>query len=220
MLKKIWPSNIHRLLECRASLQLPHFIMPSKYADRGKSIHARIEEYFKEGGIVKKDIKPYVDYIKPLIKEIQQDGGSYYLEWKLHDATYPDNISGKPDFFAYNPASKTLEIVDFKTGYRYVNPNHNPQLLFYLYLILQCFEEIKPIRVFTTIIQPEISLDAVSREVNHSQYEKFKQNLELLINEVMTGKTIKYHENAGSHCLYCPSAVYCKGFLKENLGVK
>jgi len=54
-----------------------------------------------------------------------------------------DWFEGTPDLFAYNKESRTMYVVDYKTGFHYVSAQNNAQLLSYANLIMLNHKEWK-----------------------------------------------------------------------------
>ncbi len=85
-------------------------------------------------------------------------GSGPFIEQQISIPSLGENCFGTPDCWGWNPATKHIEIIDYKFGHRFVDEYFNPQGLLYLFGILSkinpawSFQE--QISVSFTVVQP------------------------------------------------------------------
>lgn len=154
------------------------------------------------------------------------DGGHLYIEAVqgkpgIGESTVPvtriheSKCYGSPDWWQWNPATKTLRVVDYKFGRLYVEVWENHQLVAYaiglmeflgldendtiLELVLvqpRCYHRDGPIREWRTV---PIKLRPFVNEMNQSAHESEEANP---------------RTKSGPHCLHCPARVGCTTYQK------
>ena len=116
-------------------------------------------------------------------------------------------FEGTPDFFAYDKESKSLYVLDYKTGYKHVVAWENTQLLSYACMILLSKKFDWEIQNFCLAILNTQS-DIVST---------FQPSLKTVLNHVARiekSLSFTYEQNTfysikGRWCQFCPSKAYC-----------
>jgi hypothetical protein len=94
-------------------------------------------------------VQQYVDYVLPLA----QDAKKFYVEHRVTSAEHPQ-FFGTLDFAAVS--KDRVDVVDLKGGKGIiVEPEENPQLMYYAYGLLEAHSEIDDdCLVFLTVVQP------------------------------------------------------------------
>jgi hypothetical protein len=153
---KFYPSAASRWLECTASVTVDTsgiIEKPRDYADRGSRLHEVAEQCLKTGSNVVvgeemtqvdcDSVSSYVDLVR------SREGDKFYEQW----ATYVKGSNCKIDTVVVNPPE--LEVIDYKAGYVFVDPEENAQLIIYALATLKKFEQLYDLtKVKLTIAQP------------------------------------------------------------------
>lgn len=224
---KFSPSSSFRWMSCTKSLELPH--APDKSnesARRGTALHLFCElmlqgkkiekDTFLEHGISEEDfdnitaedietiVNPYIDYVKALNVD------HYFLEQRVK---LSDTCWGSVDFLGYEEETKTLHVVDLKTGSKgFVVNEENKQLAIYAiggvnFMRSKGFTVEK---IFTHIVQsPMNNISCV--EVLKSDLNIFRREVLDVVEKVMNGDT-EFMPNS-TNCKYCPAAINCPELL-------
>ncbi len=143
-------------------------------------------------------VQQYVDYIK--------EHDSYLSE---HECYIPElNISGRMDT-GLNVETSTLEIVDFKYGYKIVEPDQNPQLICYGMSLLQPYHT----HIRLTIFQPRTyHVDGEIRSVCYSrqEFEKLTDWIRLCVSYVNEPDPMARPSDI---CKYCDKRSTCQALV-------
>ena len=115
-------------------------------------------------------------------------------------------LEGTPDVYGYDESSKTLHIIDYKTGRGYVVAENNDQLLAYAMLILHRHYDWKIEQIEIAILNTQH--DAVNRHVYMGTFyvEKLKEKIEKALEKNNAEESFG---KPGSWCQFCPSKRYC-----------
>ena len=115
-------------------------------------------------------------------------------------------LEGTPDVYGYDEASKTLHIIDYKTGRGYVVAENNDQLLAYAMLILHRHYDWKIEQIELAILNTQH--DAVNRHVYMGTFyvEKLKEKIEKALEKNNAEESFG---KPGNWCQFCPSKRYC-----------
>ena len=208
---KIWPSALDRLFKCQASFFLKQFNLETKVATKGKEIHKKIELYLRGKGELTKEIKPYVDYLTSQ----EFASGKWVIETKFKLPKFPE-VSGAVDAYWWSEKRQMLNVVDFKTGRYRVYADNNSQLLCYTMLILANLG-IKPKGIINTIVQPAVSIYPNQVSLGQDEIDNFLLKINGILKTYIIDKKPTAEEQYGDHCVFCPSAIYCKEYLRNTL---
>lgn len=206
-------SALYRLLNCPASVRfVNNFSVGTEYADRGSSLHEEAEKCLREGvESTNPVVKYYIDYITQAYEEVVD--GSIYIEKMVNYASFLDlpecDAWGTSDCIIYDRQTKTIEVIDYKTGGSYVGARQNPQLMAYALGTLNLFEnyhdEVKFIKM--TIVQPAIN-SISSHAIMLSELLSFAEFAKKRIKETET------FSPSGFTCKFCPGRRICPSLSK------
>ena len=207
------PSSSGRWLTCTKSLTLPQKPYQSnKYADIGTMYHNISEKLLKGKNIdrIKMSYKiyeadksglenivyPYVDYVKSIIAN-----GKDVLSFYEQKVFLSEDCYGTVDALLFDKETKTLHIIDLKTGSGvFVSSNKNTQLEIYAIGGINFIRKkgFAVGKIFIHIFQPTID--------NISHVEVFKSDLKTLRKKVL--KVIDDVKN--DNAVFAPSAENCR----------
>ncbi len=148
-------------------------------------------------------IQVYLDYVRPF----RNSGStSWWCEFHISDDLHP-LFYGTVDFAALDD-EQTLYVVDFKYGAGIiVEPDMNPQLLYYAYGLLQHQGAARRVRL--TIVQPRAwHPDAVIRSFELSAEEVVEWGEKTLL-PAMQAAEVDETLDAGPWCRFCPAKIAC-----------
>jgi hypothetical protein len=222
------PSAAARWLACHGSVRLSDGVPdgpPSSYAQDGTACHeaaaailegADPDDACRELCDEQVDIvTTYTDYCIDLVDLLQGKFGRNAVRYWVEERGYADFISpdyhGTADFAIH--ASRTLEIVDLKTGYNPVEPKGNPQLYSYALLAISqhdLWDKVDRIRM--TIIQPRVYAEPQTVVISSRELDHFQHLVVQSIKDIENGSTTLV---AGAHCKYCPAKGRCPELRKE-----
>lgn len=117
-------------------------------------------------------------------------------------------VATKCDFATYDETTRTLRIIDFKYGYRPVEPENNWQLISYAFAWALTHDRFTISKVELTIYQPRAAHPlGVKRTATLSATEFADKWTELqnAVDRIGVDKTT----STGSHCRYCPMLPTC-----------
>ena len=198
--KAFRPSSISRYTNCNLWKHLPfEEKTPEQLAclQKGTDAHARLEkEQFTDK---EAECKAYFQSIK--------DRCFYFFkEQHLEMDISGEFLQGTPDVYGYNEASKTLHIIDYKTGRSYVVAENNDQLLAYAMLVMHRHDDWKVEKIELAILNTHH--DAVNRHVYMGAIyiEKLKAKIERALEKNTLEESFG---RPGSWCQFCPSKRYC-----------
>jgi hypothetical protein len=222
------PSAAARWLACHGSVRLSDGVPdgpPSSYAQDGTACHeaaaailegADPDDACWELSDEQVDIvTTYTDYCIDLVDLLQGKFGRNAVRYWVEERGYADFISpdyhGTADFAIH--ASRTLEIVDLKTGYNPVEPKGNPQLYSYALLAISQHDLwAKVDRIRMTIIQPRVYAEPQTVVISSRELDHFQHLVVQSIKDIENGSTTLV---AGAHCKYCPAKGRCPELRKE-----
>lgn len=216
--KLLGGSSAHRWSQCTASVCIPvkKENAESSAATEGTRLHELAESFLRNGdwpaGTADADkqfLEPYVDLCTSLI-------GVPYVEFKTDVSAISDLAGGTADFIAWDHASKTLSIVDLKTGWVDVGPEENDQLALYALGFIES-KMVTPERVVAYIVQPAREWEDPVKEYEFP-LDSLTQKLTLFKQAAHKIKTGDAEFVAGSHCKYCPAITVCP--LLEEIQMK
>jgi len=209
------PSGIARALNCSYSATIPDTGESSEAAEEGSAAH-RLAEHWLKGGDPNDLIgEPYitpemVEYVHTYVEYCQslQERGATWIECKLSNIF--DVMEGTADFVFVDDVNRTIEIVDLKYGYKWVEPYMNPQLTCYV----DGFKPHGNVNINLTIVQPRVYHPQGSIRTWHTStadtaYQDTRDQIIATTWAVQSGNVTA---SAGSHCEYCPGRFTCKTF--------
>lgn len=138
-----------------------------------------------------------------------------FVEKKCKALIDKDWFEGTPDLFAYDRASKTMYVIDYKTGFHHVCAKDNAQLLSYANLIMLNHREWKINNFVLSILNTQKDLCShwyPSMETVLRHLARMKQVFQFRIDH--TAFAI-----SGEWCRFCPSKDYCP-LQKEAIDIK
>jgi RecB family exonuclease len=151
------PSSISRYTNCNLWRHLPSGVKSTEalaHLQKGTDAHKRLEkELFTDKEM---ECKAYFERIK--------DSCIYFFkEQHLEMEINGEFLEGTPDVYGYDESSKTLHVIDYKTGRSYVVAENNDQLLAYAMLIMNRHDDWKIESIELAILNTQH--DAVNRHV-------------------------------------------------------
>lgn len=187
--------------ECPASLTIK---FSGKLMADGKDAAAGTDEHEK----IADDIESVRRFLPEKHETMQE-----HVEPSRLEVEYKDfRLSGKPDYYAIDDKTKTLHVVDWKTGPMGVGHLSASQLDFYSYLVL---------RKIKTPFRYSVESELVSPRLN--QRKKFTRNpaelsadVESKLDAILKAVKKKEKPQAGDHCRYCNKRFVCV-VLREEL---
>jgi len=194
------PSSISRYINCNLWRHLPtEEKTPEElaYLKKGTDEHKRLEqELFNDK---EETCQAYFEKIKALCVY-------FFKEQHLEMAIDGEFLEGTPDVYGYDEASKTLHIIDYKTGHSYIVAENNAQLLAYALLIMNRHDDWEIERIEIAILNTQH--DAVNRHVYMGTLyvERLKARIEKALEKNTREESFG---RPGSWCQFCPSKRYC-----------
>ena len=194
------PSSISRYTNCNLWRHLPsEERTPEEVAcmQKGTDEHKRLEqELFTDKEM---ECQSYFEGIKERCIY-------FFKEQHIEMEMDGEILEGTPDVYGYDEASKTLHIIDYKTGRSYVVAENNDQLLAYALLILNRHDDWKIEQIEIAILNTQH--DAVNRHVYMGTL--YVERLQARIKKALKKNTLEESfGKPGSWCRFCPSKRYC-----------
>ena len=194
------PSSISRYTNCNLWKHLPaEEKTPDQlaYLQKGTDAHKRLEEErFTEE---ESSCKEYFENIKSRCIY-------FFKEQHLEMDFDGEFLEGTPDVYGYDEASKTLHILDYKTGRSYVVAENNDQLLAYAMLVMHRHDDWQIDQIELAILNTQH--DAVNRHVYMGTL--YVDRLKARIEKALEKNTLEESfDRPGSWCHFCPSKRYC-----------
>ena len=206
-------SSLDRVLNCSHSLRLPKEEDHSVYATAGTEQHRLASEYLIESQVADAKFLSPRDHLETFYKGMDANTKFYvdyvehffdpqnmaYIEWSLKVDEKEDSfiLTGTADAIGIDRETKTLHIIDLKSGFEEVLPLTN-QLKGYALLAYVAFDTEPIEQIQLTIIQNE---EISSITIEPYQLKHFKDEL----NDSIISKSYAL----GDHCRYCPSKIHC-----------
>lgn len=214
---KFYPSAASRWLTCTASptvdvsdLKEP----PRTYADRGEKLHEIAEVSLRDptwkpsaipNGVTEEDlasVKEYVDFVRA------RPGFKVY-EVK---AEFTPDCRGRIDTVIFDPP--WLEIIDYKAGYIFVDPEENEQLIIYALAVAKKFRAIFDFtKVKLTIAQPAAG-NFNSWNLSMGSLDAWGKKIEEIIEEIKGGEDLEFKPSE-DRCRWCPAKPICPALQKH-----
>lgn len=197
--KKFRPSNAERFLNCNLSLWLPED-SKTKEQEAYLSERSKDHERLAFGEFLAHEVtcKAYYDYIWEICQEV-------FIEELLSYYMGGDLFEGTPDLFGYDKKTKTLYVVDYKTGFHTVSAAGNSQLLSYAALIF--------------LIYKHWNIDYFKLSILNTQKDlasHFYPEKQTILNHIARlTQSLKFRREGtayavtGDWCRFCPSKHYC-----------
>ena len=194
------PSSISRYTNCNLWKHLPtEDKTPEQlaYLQKGTDAHKRLEEerFTNEEASCKEYFEKVKSHCIYFFKEqhLEMDFDGEFLE-------------GTPDVYGYDEASKTLHIIDYKTGRSYVVAENNDQLLAYAMLVMNRHDDWKIEQIDLAILNTQH--DAVNRHIYMGTL--YIKRIKARIEKALEKNTLEESfGKPGSWCQFCPSKRYC-----------
>jgi len=220
------PSSADRWLTCPASItrekDAPE--TTSEAAEQGTAAHWVAEQTLygvelKAGTMAPNDIEidddmitaafDYCDYILRYADHVDD----LDVERELYMPIVYDGLKGVSDCILYD--EKTLDIFDYKYGYRLVDPLFNPQLELYAIGAINHYGIMdREMVVRLHIYQPRVYHPAGPGRVYETTVGKLLDKAlvyRMMIEDALSNGTDKYH--TGEHCTYCAARPDCSAFV-------
>jgi len=194
------PSSISRYTHCNLWRHLPKEEKTPEelaYLKKGTDEHKRLEqELFTDK---ETECQAYFEKIKSRCIYFFKE---QHLEMEI-DAEF---LQGTPDVYGYDEDSKTLHIIDYKTGRSYVVAENNDQLLAYALLVMNRHNDWKIEQIELAILNTQH--DAVNRHVYMGTLyvERLKARIERAVEKNIIEESFG---RPGGWCQFCPSKRYC-----------
>lgn len=197
---KIRPSNVERFLNCNLSLWLPERQKTSEqeaYLAKRSKDHERLAD----GNFETHELqcRAYYDFLHDSCDD------AIFVEKKCKALIDKDWFEGTPDLFAYNRESRTMYVVDYKTGFHYVSAQNNAQLLSYANLIMLNHKEWKIDNFVLSILNTQKDLCSHW----YPEMETVLRHLARMKQVFQFRREKTAFAIAGDHCKFCPSKDYC-----------
>ena len=197
---KLRPSNSERMLNCNLSLWLPErakTLSQEKYLAERSEDHERLSKGLFHD--TEEKCRRYQQFV------LKRCGSNTFTEKKL-SASIGDNLfEGTPDLFGFDGETKTLYVVDYKTGFHNVSAWGNSQLMSYAVLVLLTKKEWDIECFKLSILNTKADLC--------SHFEPLKEKVLLHIARIK--QSLSFNEKGtayavtGDWCKFCPSKDYC-----------
>lgn len=208
--KSFRPSSIERYIRCNLWKFLPR-ILPNEFQmkimENGTKEHLRLEhENFHDSEIM----------CKEYFTKVKERCEYFFKEQHICVDIAGEFLEGTPDVYGFEPQTKTVYVLDYKTGRRTVLAENNVQLLAYAFLVSKNHPDWDVENLVLAI------LNTASDNVNISRYpysaKKYLATLEEHIEKaVKKNRNQKAFGLKGDWCQFCPSKIYCplqKGLQK------
>ena len=198
--KAFRPSSISRYTNCNLWRHLPKEERTPEeveYLQKGTEEHRRLEqELFTEK---EAECQAYFEGVKERCVY-------FFKEQHLEMAISGELLEGTPDVYGYDEVSKTLHVIDYKTGRSYVVAENNDQLLAYAMLIMNHHDDWPIDRIEIAILNTQH--DAVNRYVYMGTLyiERLKARIERALEKNSMEESFG---KPGGWCHFCPSKRYC-----------
>lgn len=164
-------------------------------------------------------VQVYVDHCINMMRAHGVFGGSLLsIESRVAIERVHRDCWGTLDFGMYLPEKRTLHIVDFKGGRRYVDEYECWQLICYALGLLDRYKidgQLDQVTdVVMTIVQPRCyGADKVrSWTVKASELRGYANTLADAANRIEAGEMIA---TTGTHCRFCPGKLNCDAWLRS-----
>jgi hypothetical protein len=227
---KLGASSSHRWWNCPGSLRMSEGIeaRSSKYAEEGTAAHSLAEyclrfnhdaaamigttmpgyEKFPVDAVMAENVQVYLD----LCTELGYPNGETECEIEARfdlSALYP-GMFGTADFVAYHPETRKLTVVDFKYGQGVaVEPQSNPQLLYYALGSMQKYHNRGLTEVELIVVQPRCPHpDGPVRRWSTTAVDLHEWSVDL-IDAAKRTEDPDAPLNAGEWCRFCPAYAIC-----------
>lgn len=214
---KIGASSMYRWSVCPGSVRecakVPAY--SSSYAEEGTEAHdlaARCLTENKQAWDLASDaeqceaVQVYLEHCHSLMT----NESTCHIEHKFDLSVVYPGCFGTADFVCYQPATKTLHVVDYKHGAGLpVQATSNPQLMYYALGALLTLGY-KVDRVCMTIVQPRCPHPAGpvrSYDIPAIDLLDFRADL---IGYAKATEDANAPLHPGDHCRFCPAAAVCK----------
>lgn len=228
---KLRPSAAKIWMECAKSAKLSALVpyVETPFTKKGTNLHAvAANKLLDKYGLVRPkeettpinrleqaDIDAYLRFVDSMTTDVFEDEiFDVDIEEKLtlEDFLYEGN--GVIDYNAYN--EDNLLIIDFKSGFKRVYPDDNPQLNIYALAKLYKLEKelnLRPNNIYLAISQPS---------QNNNRYVKLSRAeliewLESVRDNIDNAYFEKGEFKVGPHCQFCPARGSCAAHLKQAL---
>lgn len=203
----ISPSNLFRIIgktpchkSVRAQENLPD--QSSQAAKEGTRLHALAENELNTG--VRSGnpiIEEYADYVRTMAS--QDDEPIILVEKRLSLEEWIPNGFGTVDAIVYHPSSRTLHVIDLKTGQNPINATSNPQLMAYALGALDSLN----LRVNSFVLH-------IAQPNNYNSWTVSKEDLYDFGEEVISAVYLALEDTGvynptEDNCRYCKAASSC-----------
>lgn len=178
----------------------------------GVAIHAAIFAELTFGEIAQEyretihasdDAQSVIEFcVAAVSRAIEYHGGEGYYETNCDYEDDKIKISARPDAIVWSAKTKTLIVIDYKTGFVPVSANGNEQLKIYAHAFA-VKNKITPEKITGIIVQPRLST------IDYGEYIYDANFFEHL------SKNLKEREGkfrVGAHCKSCAALTTCKLF--------
>lgn len=202
------PSSISRYTNCNLWRWLPQKDKTPEqlaYLQERTNDHSRLEE---------EKFLASEEQCKEYFLSVKNKCLYFFKEKTLEIEIDGEFLQGTPDVYGYDEESKTLHIIDYKTGRSYVTAENNDQLLAYALLAMETHDDWKIDTIKLAILNTQH--DGVNRHtyMGRTYIDKLKARIEKAID---LNRSEHSFGKPGSWCHFCPAKRYClrkKGYRK------
>lgn len=194
------PSSIARYINCNLWRWLPlEEKTPEElfYLQERSNDHKRLEEE----RFTEKELR-----CKDYFEKIKSSCTFFFKEAYLQMSIDEEFLEGTPDVYGYNEETKTLHIIDYKTGRSYVIAENNEQLLAYALLIMEYHTDWNIERIELAILNTQH--DAVNRYVYTSKLYTDRLKKQIIEAREKNSQDFSFGR-PGKWCTFCPAKRYC-----------
>jgi len=205
---KFHPSSASRWLSCTASptIDVSDLEEPERrYAERGHKLHEVAEHCLRTGGDPPKDL-PVDDRlsVEEYVDLVRARPGAKFYEVR---AEFAPGCRGRADAVVFDPP--WLEVIDFKAGYIFVDPEENEQLSIYALAVARKYRAAFDFsKVRLTIAQPAAE-NFNSWEVSRRRLEKWGEEVRKTIDLIRRGEGLEY-QPSDENCRFCLAKTRCR----------
>jgi len=216
----IGPSSCGRWLKCPGSVKMleDNPLPDTEYNVAGTEFHKECEKALKDLLFAAKDpdVEEYRQVFINILDTYPVSLLIHGVEKEVQLKSVAPDAYGTPD--AYIGADfETLHVFDVKSGWQYVSPDENEQLMYYALAIIET-HNLDPSKVILHIYQPSRDEKWKEADVSMVRLWEFLEELKIGAQAV---KSASEHREVGAWCEYCNKAA-CpefKGKLEKATGI-
>lgn len=224
-------SNAHRWMVCPGSIRLSEGLLntSSIHAELGTTAHALAEICLRKGmdpvdyiGVtieghevdeeMAESVDVFVRHCRGLMHSSASGEAMFWIEQRftLAQLNPPAPMFGTADFVAYDEATRTLYVVDYKNGQGVVvDADDNPQLKYYALGAALAHPELDIDTVSMTIVQPRASHPGGLVRTSVMTYLALVEFAAELLDAARATQEPDAPLVTGDHCRFCPASAIC-----------